>query len=161
MPAPHGSIPRKRTLLRAFAGPAGSATNARCSVRVGPARHGSEGRVSDAPRPRLRVARQVGHVHDAADDATLEHGDAIGARLGLREGALPGDVGVGHCHARANFQTGSLVALFRGTATAPGVRLGTAAAIPGSSHEAAREMTDDELLSVMAGAKGGQIIVAG
>ena len=53
-------------------------------------------RIGDAPRPRLRVAWQVGHVHDAADDATLEHGDAIGARLGLREGALPGDARVLH-----------------------------------------------------------------
>ena len=63
---------------------------------------------------------KVGHVHDAADDATLEHGDAIGARLGLREGALPGDVGVGHCHARAKFQTGSLVALVSGNGDGPG-----------------------------------------
>src|SRR5215204_4694173 len=92
-------------------------------------------RIGDSPRPRLRVAWQVGHVHDAADDATLEHGDAIGTRLGLREGALPGDVGVVHCHARANFQTGSLVALVSGNGDGPGVRLGTAAAIPGSSPE--------------------------
>src|SRR4051794_37536444 len=63
----------------------------------------------------------------------LEQGDAIGPRLGLREGALPGDVGVGHCHARANFQTGSLVALVSGNGDGPRSSLGTAAAIPGSS----------------------------
>ena len=68
-----------------------------------------------------------------ADTATLEHGDAIGARLAVREGALPGDVGVGHCHARANFQTGSLVALVSGNGDGPRRTTGTAAAIPGSS----------------------------
>ena len=104
------------------------------AVRVGPARAAGEISVGDGPQPRLRVAWQVGHVHDAADDAALEHGDAIGARLGLREGALPGDVGVGHCHARANFQTGSLVALVSGNGDGPRrTHTGTAAAIPGSS----------------------------
>ena len=58
---------------------------------------------------------------------------AAGA-LGHREGALPGDVGVGHCHARANFQTGSLVALVSGNGDGPRrTHTGTAAAIPGSS----------------------------
>src|SRR5215211_8388738 len=37
------------------------------SVQPGPA---GEIRVGDAPHPRLRVARQVGHVPHAADDAT-------------------------------------------------------------------------------------------
>ena len=48
-------------------------------------------RVGDAPRPRLRVARQLGHEPDPADDAALEKGDAIGTRLALREGPPPDD----------------------------------------------------------------------
>src|SRR5215203_5039303 len=113
------------------------------AVRVGPARPPGELRIGDAPRPRLRVAWQVGHVHDAADDATLEHGDAIDARLGLREGALPGDVGVGHCHARANFQTGSLVALVSGNGDGPRNSLGTAAAIPGPARGQRQSLRSD------------------
>ena len=58
------------------------------SISLRAARPACELRVGDAPRPRLRVARQLGHEPDPADDAALEKGDAIGTRLG-REGTPP------------------------------------------------------------------------
>src|SRR5215207_7295919 len=54
---------------------------------VGPARTPGELRVGDAPRPRLRVLRRVGHVLHAADNAALKNGDAIGTRRAVREGS--------------------------------------------------------------------------
>ena len=53
------------------------------AVCVGPARPAGKGRVGDAPHPGLRIARQVGHVPDAADDAAFQErrrylGDTLG-----------------------------------------------------------------------------------
>ena len=59
------------------------------SISLRAARPACELRVGDAPRPRLRIARQLGHEPDPADDAALEKGDAIGTRLGVREGTPP------------------------------------------------------------------------
>src|SRR5215218_4325791 len=91
------STPRGPELLPAF-DQAGHGLPARrhFAVRVAPARPPGELRVGDAPRPRLRVARRVGHVLHAADHAALENGDAIGAGRAVRKGPPPGDAWVGH-----------------------------------------------------------------
>ena len=57
------------------------------AVRVGPARPPGEIRVGDAPRPDSG-SRGSSVMPHAADHAALEHGDAIGARRAVREGAL-------------------------------------------------------------------------
>ena len=58
-------------------------------------------RIGDAPHPGLRTCRQLGHEPDPADDTAIGQCNAIGARLAFREGASPGDFGLGRAHGYA------------------------------------------------------------
>src|SRR5215208_7085975 len=69
------------------------------SISLRAARPACELRVGDAPRPRLRIARQLGHEPDPADDAALEKGTP----------SVPGsESGKVHRQSRASTRNGRL-----------------------------------------------------